>query len=104
MATPPVPQPVTSSSSETPPPPPGAAAVPVPPEPRPVAVEPHDVQKLSTIDELPGENSEVQLGFWQRPWVQDLLPFVTSLVLHMGIIGLGILTYQTAQILVANSK
>ena len=40
-----------------------------------------------------GENPEdalPQLGFFQQPWVQNVLPFVTSLVAHAVIIVLGI--------------
>jgi hypothetical protein len=104
MATPPVPQPVPSSQGAASPPTPGAVTPPELPQPHPVDTATSDVQRQATVDELPGENSGIQLGFWQQPWVQDLLPLLTSLVLHIGIIGLGILTYQTAQILVSSSK
>lgn len=40
-------------------------------------------------------------GFWQRPFVQDILPFLTSMVLHLGLIALGLLTYKTIQIVIA---
>src|SRR5689334_11120919 len=104
MATPPLPQPVPSSPGATPPPPPVQGAAPeLPQTPAPVAA-PHDVQRQATIDELPGLDSGIHYTFWQQPWVQDLLPFVTSLVLHLGIIGVGILTYKTAQIIVSSSK
>ncbi|QOV91882.1 vWA domain-containing protein [Humisphaera borealis] len=41
----------------------------------------------------PGENPEEglpQVGFFQQPWVQNVLPFVTSLVAHAVIIILGV--------------
>jgi hypothetical protein len=58
--------------------------------------QPKDVQKQATVDEAPGEQEEWQkTSFWQIPFVQDILPFITSLVLHLGIIGLAILTYKT---------
>ncbi len=47
----------------------------------------------------PGESndSEVQAepSFWQRPFVQEVMPFLTSLMLHIGLIAIGILAYQT---------
>jgi len=52
-----------------------------PPPPRPAA-EPHSG---ATIDEEGGA-PPVHLTFWQQPWVQDVLPFLTSLALHAGII------------------
>jgi hypothetical protein len=51
-----------------------------------------------------GEHQGVERSFWQLPFVQDVLPFITSLVLHLGLIGLGILTYKAAQIIVTASK
>src|SRR3954465_8011178 len=95
MATPPVPPPIPS-------PQPVGAAFPMGPSVD--ASAPHDVQRQATIDELPGTHSDVQLTFWQQPWVQDLLPIVTSIVLHLGIIAVGILTYKTAVVLVSSSK
>ena len=97
MATPPVPPPMPSPQ---PVPTPAGAATPA----MDPSAAPHDVQRQATIDELPGTHSEVQLTFWQQPWVQDLLPIVTSIVLHLGIIAVGILTYKTAVVLVSSSK
>jgi hypothetical protein len=31
----------------------------------------------------------------QQPWVQDVLPLATSVILHVGIIAVGFLTYET---------
>jgi hypothetical protein len=63
------------------------------------------MQKQATIDETPGEQDEaVPQSFWQIPFVQDILPFITSLLLHIGLIALGILTYKAAQVMVAASK
>jgi hypothetical protein len=95
---------VPSSPAATPPPPPTAVAAPELPQTQAPGALPPDVQRQATIDELPGHDSGIHYTFWQQPWVQDLLPFVTSLVLHMGIIGVGILTYKTAQIIVSSSK
>ena len=32
-----------------------------------------------------------QLNFWQRPWVQDLLPLIASLAIHLGIVIIALL-------------
>jgi hypothetical protein len=63
------------------------------------------MQKQATIDETPGEQDDAApQSFWQIPFVQDILPFITSLLLHIGLIALGILTYKAAQVMVAASK
>jgi hypothetical protein len=36
-------------------------------------------------------------GFFNQPWVQNVLPLATSLMLHIGLITLGILGYQVAK-------
>jgi hypothetical protein len=36
-------------------------------------------------------------AFWNRPWVQNVLPLATSLMLHAGIIVLGIALYQAVK-------
>jgi hypothetical protein len=103
MATPPVPPPVPGPNKlMTAAPAPGATAtLPPPPQPKPVG----DMQKQATIDETPGEQDDaVPQSFWQIPFVQDILPFITSLLLHLAIIGLGIAFYQTARIMVQASK
>ncbi|HYE17280.1 MAG TPA: hypothetical protein VEA69_02490 [Tepidisphaeraceae bacterium] len=33
-------------------------------------------------------------SFWQRPFVQNVLPLITSLAIHLAIVGVGILTYK----------
>jgi hypothetical protein len=43
----------------------------------------------ATIDELPGD-AAVQLSFWQHPFVQNVMPLVTSVVLHATLIVLAI--------------
>src|SRR5437868_949864 len=32
-------------------------------------------------------------NFWQQPWVQNVLPFLTSLALHAAIIIIGLLVF-----------
>ncbi|HVT90214.1 MAG TPA: hypothetical protein VHD56_15285 [Tepidisphaeraceae bacterium] len=49
-----------------------------------------------------GQNLQVHLTFWQRPIVQDLLPFGTSILFHVGLIGLGLLTYGTYKVVTAS--
>jgi hypothetical protein len=95
MANPPVPPPVPGPNKVVVPPPAPGAFPSQPAVPQPVA-QPKDLQKQATVDEAPGEQEEWQkTSFWQIPFVQDILPFITSLVLHLGIIGLAILTYKT---------
>jgi hypothetical protein len=43
-------------------------------------------------------------SFWHRPFVQDVLPLVTSLLLHGGLIALGIITYRAVSVMVEASK
>src|SRR5687768_1548414 len=37
------------------------------------------------------EHIEPRVSFWQEPWVQNALPFVTSLVIHVTLILMGFL-------------
>lgn len=50
------------------------------------------------------ETTAIPSTFWQRPFVQDILPFLTSLVLHLGIIALGVLTYKAIKVVVTRSE
>lgn len=60
---------------------------------------PDDVPTTSEIaSEQPGEGAEhVHLSFWQQPFVQNVLPFVTSVLIHAGIILIGFGTYKVVQ-------
>jgi hypothetical protein len=98
MATPPVPPPVPGPPRVVTPAGPAPGVVPPPP---PIQA---DVQKQATIDETPGENAQVYQNFWQTPFVQDWLPLLTSVVIHLGLLGLGILTYKTVTLIVENTK
>ena len=40
------------------------------------------------------EHVEPQISFWQEPWVQNALPFVTSLAIHVTLIVLGFLLIE----------
>jgi len=48
----------------------------------------------ATIDELPGGEPVVELTIWQSPFVQSVMPFLTSLLVHVAIIVLGFATLQ----------
>lgn len=41
------------------------------------------------------------IGFWQQPWVQNVLPFVTSVSVHAAVLILGLLVWGVAQIVQA---
>jgi hypothetical protein len=40
-----------------------------------------------------GEEAAAPLSFWQLPWVQDILPFATSVMFHAGIFIIGIVFF-----------
>lgn len=66
------------------------AVAPPPPVPRPMPVgEP-------TADAAPAVI--VQPSFWQHPFVQNVLPFLTSLTLHVGIVLFGLLTLKAVEV------
>jgi hypothetical protein len=39
----------------------------------------------------------VERGFWQHPWVQTVLPFVTSLTVHLSIVLIGVVFFFGAR-------
>ena len=76
-------QPPPTAPNSTPPPPlPPPANAPLPPE-APQEQEPV-VMRPSSI--------------WQHPFVVNVLPFLTSLSLHIGIIVIGVLTMQVVKL------
>jgi hypothetical protein len=79
-----------------------------PPEPEPAA--PSEVEdgsadafgempEESAVEPAPGSPQDIAppLTFWQQPMVQNVLPFVTSLAVHVGIILVGFLTFAGYQ-------
>lgn len=72
--------------ASTPPPPPRPL-----PQPQPVAAQPTEEEHG---DEL------VHLNFWQLPWVQKVLPFATSLAVHLAVIVVGVVAARTVQTIV----
>jgi hypothetical protein len=77
---------------------PGAAAQPAP-APAPGKTDPKADTKGPAA--APGENPEEEdlhyVSFWQKPWVQSVLPFATSLLFHAGLVLLAIVTYKAAE-------
>ncbi len=63
------------------------AAPKLPPTPPADAVDP-SLEEVATTPHL---------SFWQQPWVQNVLPFATSLVLHVGLIVLGYTVFKVTQ-------
>ena len=64
----------------------------LPPQPR-IASPKQAIQKPL----LPVIEAEIEIlpfTFWQHPFVQDILPFLTSLFLHICLIAVGLLTYK----------
>lgn len=53
-------------------------------------------QESPTVDE-PNGGAAVQLSFWQHPFVVNILPFLTSLSLHLAIIIFGWLSYKVIE-------
>jgi hypothetical protein len=98
------------------------AAVPPPPPPQPAPASPQnppapvgvsdaknaaplgkDAPKFVPVspDQLPVQGEDqpqeptIHHGFLQQPWVQDILPLITSLAFHATIVVVGLLAYQT---------
>jgi hypothetical protein len=68
------------------PPLPGAKGATMPPKPGdPIPVEPQ-MQEVGP-----------PLTFWQQPWVQNVLPFATSIVVHAGILIIGVVFFFGVQ-------
>lgn len=55
-------------------------------QPAPAAAPPLDPNEDANI--------EPEVGFWQEPWVQNALPLITSLALHVAIIVMGFLLIE----------
>lgn len=69
------------------PPLPGKTAAPVGPDGKPAEIG-------AELDEI-----GPHLTFWQKPWVQNILPFVTSLSIHAAIVIFGLLVYSAVQVI-----
>jgi hypothetical protein len=79
-----------------------AGAPPLPPAIGAKATLPPGVKAPPGVPPVPGEadpNEHVHpVGFWQQPWVQNILPFVTSLSVHAGILIIGLLVWGVAKV------
>ena len=49
-----------------------------------------------SFDEMDVAGVRPELTFWQRDWVQNLLPMFTSLAVHLIVLGLGLVFLATA--------
>jgi hypothetical protein len=89
----------------------------IPPQPQPVpppapAQPAQDVAAAPSLAKQTGvapENPDVdvkdlpheeEISFWRQPFVQDVLPFLTSLVLHIGLIVFGYMMLKVGQAVV----
>ncbi len=93
-ATPPPPAPPSGDAAKAPPRSDGTASSPdgsgqTPPAPG----GPQSQSDRPTVDELAPEAGP-QRTIWQSPFVQNMLPFLTSLALHIGIVLLVWATYE----------
>lgn len=73
---------------------PPKAPVPMPPPP---GNQQPGLQQKPTVDEEEGDDLGVERSFWQIPFVQDILPFITSLIIHLSFLALGLITAKTIQ-------
>src|SRR2546423_9708731 len=70
---------------------PVAASVPQPPAS--VAGANVLAQQGMRADGMPQVPVFYPANFWQQPWVQNVLPFVTSLSVHLAILIIGLLVF-----------
>ena len=54
------------------------------------------------LNENHKSQEEYEPGFWQHPFIQNTLPFITSLVLHLSLIALGLATMQVVKIVITD--
>jgi hypothetical protein len=75
-----------------------------PPPPMATSSLPPSVARVTEdgIEMMPGE-AVVRMSFMQQPWVQNVLPFLTSLALHAAIVIVGVVTLSVVQT-VSNRK
>jgi hypothetical protein len=72
---------------------PGAAAKSGPPQPAGTRPAPVPIQAGPLGEVSPEEYFGPPLSFWQQPWVQNILPFATSLSVHAAILILGLMVF-----------
>ena len=86
----------------TPPTPPQPTNFAPPPQPQPL---PPGVEAPPPMPIAAGPAVELHppIGFFQQPWVQNVLPLVTSVALHLAVVIVGLIALKTAD-LIANTK
>src|SRR6266436_1844413 len=94
----------------------------IPPQPKPIPPQPAHAapaqmtatpppeSAVATQSGVAPENPDVQIqeepphhepiSFWQQPFVQNVLPFLTSLVLHIGVLVFGYMMLKVGQAVV----
>src|SRR5262245_55999220 len=67
---------------------------------------PEQADAQQAAGDQPAEEQEAapHLGFWRQPWVQNVLPFATSLALHLGLVVLAWATYKVADTVITVVK
>jgi hypothetical protein len=86
------PVPVVAKAAGTPPPPPVKPRGPADPA-QMAGLLPGE----GTDQDQQGENFHHAAGFFNQPWVQNILPLATSLMFHIAIVGIGFALYKTVQ-------
>ena len=78
----------------------------LPPPMKGVAFQPPPVPQPQPVEELPMSGAAIapHLTFWQQPWVQNLLPLITSLTVHLVIIIIAIMARRECSRLTKRSK
>lgn len=51
------------------------------------------------VTHVSSDPSAESTSFWQRPFVQDVMPFLASLAIHLCILALGLITYTTVGVI-----
>lgn len=66
-----------------------ALAAPAPPAPLPPTPHPDSMLPPGREIEMPVDFTHHHVSFWRQQWVQNVLPFATSLILHVSLIVVG---------------
>ena len=78
-------------TQSTPPTSPQPSNLPPPPQPQPLpSYMTEAAGQAEALPPPPPQEFYRPVGFWQQPWVQNVLPFVTSLTLHAAIIVIAV--------------
>jgi len=58
----------------------------------------------AAVAAAPENQFALELSFWQTPFAQNVLPFITSLVLHISLILLAVLTVEVVRTVVVEAR